>query len=93
MTLGYEMRLPFDTRLPLSEQAVLEVNPFLARKMPLLNDTLQLAYQHLREQPGFTIRTLLGPPSNQATRCGCKIPRRRPDNHASSADPGQDPLQ
>ncbi len=47
MTLGYEMRLPFDTQLPLYEQLVLEVNPFMAKKMLLLNGTLWLARQHL----------------------------------------------
>ncbi len=41
MTLGYEMHLPFDTQLPLSEQLELEVNPFMAKKMLLLNDTLR----------------------------------------------------
>ncbi len=50
MTLGYEMRLPFDTQLPQSQQAMLEVSPFLARKMLLQKETLQLARQHLREQ-------------------------------------------
>ncbi len=50
MILGYEMRLPFDTQLPQSQQAMQEVNPFLARKMLLQKDTLQLARQHLREQ-------------------------------------------
>ncbi len=41
MTLGYEMCPPFDTQLSLSEQVVLEVNPFMAKKMLLLNDTLR----------------------------------------------------
>ncbi len=50
MILGYEMRLPFDTQLPQSQLAMLEVNPFLARKMLLQKDTLQLARQHLQEQ-------------------------------------------
>ncbi len=32
MTLGYEMRLPFDTQLPQSQQSMLELNPFMAIK-------------------------------------------------------------
>ncbi len=80
-----------------SQQAMLEVNPFLVRKMLLQKDTLQLARQHLREQyinqARFYDREAFGAPSNQTTRYGCKTPRRRPDSHASSADLGQNPLQ
>ncbi len=97
MTLGYDVRLPFDTQPPQSKQAMLEVNPFLARKMLLQKDTLQLTRQHLREQhinqARFYDREVFGAPFQPGDQVWLQNSTPTPGLSRKFADPGQDPLQ